>query len=110
MRTFLAIAALIAITGALYAADTGDEVIVIYNTRVPESKDVAEHYAERRHVPANQIFGFALNTNETMSREEYRDKLEKPLAKKLESKKLRHIGSEIHHNTNNTKDKNKRKV
>jgi len=105
MRTFLAIAAFIAITGALYAADTGDEVIVIYNTRVPESKGVAEHYAERRHVPANQIFGFALNTNETMSREEYHDKLEKPLAKELESKKLWHIGSEILHGTNGAKDK-----
>ena len=38
----------------------GDEVVVIYNSRVPESKQVAEHYAALRQVPANQIFGFAL--------------------------------------------------
>lgn len=105
MRKFLIIAALVAITCAIQAADTGDEVVLIYNTRVPESKSVAEHYAERRHVPANQIFGFAMNTNEVMSRKEYRDTLEKPLAKELENKKLWHIGSDVLHGTNGAKDK-----
>ena len=103
MRTLAIIAALVAMTGAL-RADTGDEVVVVYNTRVPESKGVAEHYAERRHVPANQIFGFDLTTNEVMSRAEYRDKLEKPLAKELEDKNLWHIGSEIFHGTNQAQD------
>lgn len=105
MRTFLKIAALLAITGALRAAGAGDEVIVIYNTHVPESKGVAEHYAERRHVPANQVFGFGLSTNENMSRTEYRDKLAKPLADQLDHEKLWHIGSEILHGTNGAKDK-----
>jgi uncharacterized protein (TIGR03790 family) len=106
MRTLLIMAAaLVTITGALQAADTGDEVVLVYNTRVPESKGVAQHYAERRHVPANQIFGFALTTNEVMSRAEYRDKLEKPLAKELEDKKLWHVGSEILHGTNRSQDK-----
>ena len=58
MGTFLKIFALLAITRTLYAANPGDEVIVIYNSRVPESKSVADYYAERRHVPASQIFGF----------------------------------------------------
>jgi uncharacterized protein (TIGR03790 family) len=105
MRTFLTIAALLAVTGAIHAAGPGDEVVVVYNKRVPESKGVAEHYAERRQVPANQIFGFDLTTNEVMSRAEYRDKLEKPLAKALEDKKLWHIGSEILHGTNGAKEK-----
>jgi uncharacterized protein (TIGR03790 family) len=104
MRTLLIIAALVAITGAS-RADTGDEVVIVYNKRVPESKGVAEHYAERRHVPAGQIFGFDLTTNEVMSRAEYRDKLEKPLAKELEDKKLWHVGSEIFHGTNHAQDK-----
>jgi len=105
MRTLLTIAALLAITVGLHAADTGDEVVVIYNTRVPESKGVAEHYAERRHVPASQIFGFAMTTNEVIAREDYRDQLEKPLAKELEDKKLWHIGSEVLHGTNHAQDK-----
>ena len=46
----------------------GGEVVVIYNSRLPESKAVAEHYALLRQVPDNQVFGFALTTNEEMSR------------------------------------------
>jgi uncharacterized protein (TIGR03790 family) len=71
----------------------GDEVIVVYNTKLPGSKMVADHYAQRRGVPANQIFGFALSTNEDVKRFEYRERLEKPLAKMLEDKKLWHIAS-----------------
>src|SRR3954465_7102341 len=100
MRTILKIAVLTAITGVLHAAGPGDEVVVIYNTRVPESKSVAEHYAERRQVPTNQVFGFALNTNEVMSRTQYQETLAKPLAKELEDRKLWHIGSEVLHGTN----------
>ena len=69
-------------------AGRGDEVVVIYNSRLPESKSVAEHYAERRQVPANQVFGFDLPATETMSRVEFRDQLQKPLVKALEQKKL----------------------
>jgi uncharacterized protein (TIGR03790 family) len=104
MRTILTITIFCAMAGVLQAAGSGDEVVVIYNTRVPESKSVAEHYAERRQVPANQVFGFALNTNEVMSRKEYRDTLEKPLAKELEDRKLWHIGSEVLHGTNGAQD------
>lgn len=63
----------------------GDEVVVIYNKNMPESKAVADYYAKWRHVPAKQIYGFALTTNETMWRADFRDKLQWPLAKKLES-------------------------
>jgi uncharacterized protein (TIGR03790 family) len=75
------------------AVQRGEEVVVIYNTRVPESKGVADYYALRRHVPENQVFGFPLSTNEDMSRKEFRDTLEKPLAKALEAGNLWRIGS-----------------
>jgi len=66
----------------------GDEVAVIYNSQMPESKEVAMHYALARKVPAKQIFGFALTTNEVMSRAEFTDNLQKPLADKLEKSGL----------------------
>ena len=34
----------------------GDEVVVVYNSRVPASKAVAEHYAAARQVPAKADF------------------------------------------------------
>jgi uncharacterized protein (TIGR03790 family) len=83
-----------------HAAGPGDEVIVVYNTRVPESKAVAEHYAKRRGVPSEQIFGFALSTGDDMSRVEFRDALQRPLAKALDQKKLWKIRSEVFLPTN----------
>jgi uncharacterized protein (TIGR03790 family) len=62
----------------------GEEVIVIYNSRVPESKAVAEYYAKARQVPRKQIFGFGLTTNEIMTRADFTDILQKPLAARLE--------------------------
>jgi uncharacterized protein (TIGR03790 family) len=77
------------------AADSGKDVIIVYNTRVPESIAVAEHYAQRRNVPASQIFGFALSPGQDMSRLEFQDSLQKPLAKLLDKRGLWHIRSEI---------------
>ena len=68
-----------------FARGGGEEVVVIYNSQVPESKMVAEHYAAMRLVPANQIFGFGLTTNEIISRADFTDFLQKPLADRLET-------------------------
>ena len=66
-------------------ADSGADVVVVYNKRLPESKIVAEHYAQVRHVPEQQIYGFDLTTNEEISRLEFRDSLQLSLARKLEA-------------------------
>ena len=105
MWKFLTIAGVFIITSLVRAANPGDEVVVIYNQRMPGSKEVAEHYAERRQVPASHVFGFALTTNEAISRTEFHDSLEKPLAKALEEKKLWHMGSDVVRGTNNSKGK-----
>jgi uncharacterized protein (TIGR03790 family) len=88
-------ALLLASTLLLRAADSGNDVVVVYNTRMPESKGVAEYYAQRRSVPKDHIFGFAVTTNEEISRNEFRDSLQNPLAKALEDTHLWHIGSTI---------------
>src|SRR5438128_764943 len=75
------------------AKGAGDEVIVLYNKNLPESKGVADYYAEKRSVPKSQLFGFSLTTNEEISRVEFREHLQKPLAKILESQKFWSIGS-----------------
>jgi uncharacterized protein (TIGR03790 family) len=67
----------------LLAGAGGEEVVVVYNSRLPESKMVAEHYAAARAVPKNQVFGLPLNTNEVMTRVEFTDSLQLPLAEKL---------------------------
>ncbi len=76
-------------------AGQGDQVVVVYNTRVPESKGVAEHYAALREVPASQVFGFDLPETEAIDRGDFRDRLQKPLIKALEDQDLIHFGSHI---------------
>ena len=67
----------------LLAHGGGEEVVVIYNSQMPESKAVAEHYAAARAVPPDQIFGFGLTTNEVITRADFTDFLQKPLAERL---------------------------
>src|SRR5580698_10498883 len=66
----------------------GDEVVVVYNRNLPESKGVADYYARMRQVPEKQIYGFSLPTTETMSRKDFQQLLQVPLAQKLESSGL----------------------
>lgn len=65
-------------------AEDGNAVVVVYNSKMPASKSLAEYYAEKRHVPSNQVIGFPLPEKETISREEYRKQLVEPLLQKLE--------------------------
>jgi uncharacterized protein (TIGR03790 family) len=76
------------LNGSLWAAGPGTEVVVIYNSRVPESREVAQHYAKRREVPQEQVFGFDLPVGEVITRKDYLNDLEGRLLKKLEQTKL----------------------
>ena len=74
---------------------SGDQVVVVYNTRVPESKAIAEHYATVRKVPKDQVVGLSLTKEEDIKRSDFRDDLQKPLAKLFADKGLWKIGSTI---------------
>lgn len=88
----LAVIAWFLATHLASAAPSGEEVVVIYNKKVPASEDVARHYAEVRKVPAEQVIGLKLSAEEEISRSEFQDTLEKPLARELESRKLWRMG------------------
>jgi uncharacterized protein (TIGR03790 family) len=70
------------------AAPAQSEAVVVYNTRVPESKAIALHYAKVRNVPENQVAGFSLSTGEEMSRREFQKELQRPLFQFLVKEKL----------------------
>lgn len=91
-KSHLLAAVLLFALAPLLARAGGDEVVVIYNTTMPESKGVAEYYARLRQVPAKQIYGFQLPGTEEISRSAFRDLLQLPLAKKLEQDGLWKFG------------------
>jgi uncharacterized protein (TIGR03790 family) len=94
----------------LLARAGGDEVVVIYNSRLPESKAVAGYYAKMRQVPENQVYGFALTTNEEVSRPEFHDSLQIPLARRLESDGLWRFDSFTNAATNGQPERVVRRV
>jgi len=73
----------------------GREVVVVYNSNLPESKAVAEYYAQARQVPRNQLFGFPLPAGLDMSREEYRSELQQPLSAALATNGLWQMGDVV---------------
>ena len=94
----------------LFVHAGGDEVVVIYNTRLAASKMVAEHYAQRRQVPETQLYGFDLPINEEMTRTEFRDRLQFPLASRLDLDKLWRFGSVTNAATNGQPQRVERRV
>src|SRR5277367_2987290 len=109
-KTFINFSVFILSLAPLLVRAGGDEVVVIYNSRVPESKITADYYAKVRQVPQTQIYGFDLTTNEEMSRVEFHDDLQMPLAKKLEEDGLWKLGMTFYHGTGNQPDRAVRKV
>lgn len=79
----------------LARAEGGNQVVVLYNSTIPASKVVAEHYAAMRQVPPGQIFSFALTTNEVMTRADFKEFLQFRLALDLEEHGLWKFGKVI---------------
>jgi uncharacterized protein (TIGR03790 family) len=88
VRQLGALALALAVSSEVLAANSGTQVVVIYNSRLPESKQVAEHYAQRRSVPADQLFGFDLPVTEEMTRTQFEEQLLRPLRERLDKEKL----------------------
>jgi uncharacterized protein (TIGR03790 family) len=71
---------------------SGSEVVVVFNSRVPESREIAQHYAKMRGVPKRQVFGFDLPITPDISRADFRSELQVPLARALKKADLWDLG------------------
>jgi uncharacterized protein (TIGR03790 family) len=89
---FLSLLPSLAQTPALPPRNPGQETVVVYNSRVPESRGIAEHFALMRKVPIAQVVGLSLSSEDDISRQEFRDSLQQPLANFLADKKLWKMG------------------
>ena len=55
-----------------YALDP-DEILVIANSRMAGSEDLARYYMKKRKISSNRLLSVSVSTNEVISREEYQD-------------------------------------
>lgn len=67
------LAAVIILPTQFVHALTAKEILVVYNRNMAESKAVAEYYARKREVPAENILGFKLPDSESISRREFEE-------------------------------------
>ena len=56
-----------------------EEILVIANSRMSGSVDIAQYYMEKRNIPKSHLLKLSLSLKETMSRKEYDRKLKKPV-------------------------------
>ena len=60
--------------------------LVVFNSRDPQSRELAEYYAGHRRIPAEQVVGLDCPLEEEISRQQYEDTIETPLRSLFERK------------------------
>jgi len=84
MAKWLAWLSAICLAGSVMAADDRAlRTVIVFNEDEPESRPLAEYYAERRGVPTNQICAIRVRPVETITRQEYIERIRKPLERFL---------------------------
>lgn len=68
-----------------------DELLLIVNKRVPESRKLAEYYMGQRQIPVDQLIEVSMSKEEECSRVEYREQLARPVRKYLATHKDKSI-------------------
>jgi uncharacterized protein (TIGR03790 family) len=74
----LSFCVLITVPAAALALSARD-LIVVYNRNLPDSQAVAAYYAQKRHVPSDNLVGVDVSGSEDMPREQFDQKLTPPV-------------------------------
>ncbi|HEY7313966.1 MAG TPA: TIGR03790 family protein [Gemmataceae bacterium] len=64
-----------------------EDVYLLVNKNVPESREIALHYCGKRGVPRDHILSFDLPTGEDVSRAVYEERLAAPLRKQIQDRR-----------------------
>ncbi|MCI0567374.1 MAG: TIGR03790 family protein [Acidobacteria bacterium] len=76
--------------GPAAAELTASQIVILTNQNDADSLSVAEHYADRRGIPADHIIELDLPHGESISRENYDRLVLRPVRRALEARKLAH--------------------
>lgn len=71
---------LVLLATRLTADISPETVVIVYNSQSKNSKLLAEYYALKRNIPANNLVGIATSLNPHISRAEYDTTIAKPLS------------------------------
>jgi uncharacterized protein (TIGR03790 family) len=96
LAAFILIQGLLSLPWASVAAALAPEdLIVVFNINVPESRQVAEYYAQKRHIPKDNLVGVKVSRVEDMTRQEYEQQLLPPVQHKVVELRLGRLNPAI---------------
>ncbi|MFM7215618.1 MAG: TIGR03790 family protein [Verrucomicrobiota bacterium] len=72
-----------------------EQVVVLYNTRVRESRSVAAYYAERRGIPSDRLIGLDCSEPTKITRDQFRKEIVEPLRRRLQELGLARFTKQI---------------
>lgn len=82
-RMFWLLIVLLTACHAVAAEDRARQVVIVYNERDPESRSLAEYYAQRRGIPTNQLCAISARPAETITRREFNEEVREPVLRFL---------------------------
>jgi uncharacterized protein (TIGR03790 family) len=88
MRILLCAALCSVFSNAALAALTPDNLLLITNKNVPDSRKLADHYAQARNVPEGRIVELDLSTADDIAVDEYDEKMVAPIREFILSNRL----------------------
>lgn len=63
-----------------------DTVAILYNSAVPESRDLAETFRKARNIPEDNLIGLEMPAAQNISREDYIGKIQNPLRSEFDKR------------------------
>jgi uncharacterized protein (TIGR03790 family) len=67
--------------------DAAAETAVVFNPDFPGSAELAQYYAEKRHIPKERVIGLRCSQEDSMSRAEFDAQLRQPLLQMFQSRR-----------------------
>lgn len=86
---FLSIPLLLFSSAPVTLALSPSDLLIVYNTNMKKSKEVAAYYADKRMVPRTNLIGVDVSTSERMVRREFEKKLVPPVRRAVKRLKSR---------------------
>lgn len=83
LASFLALAAFLPVGQALRPTD----VFIVFNQKMPASREVADHYSQKRQVPPQNLVGLDLPEGEEITRRDFDSRLLGPLRTALQDRR-----------------------
>lgn len=71
-----------------------NQVVVVYNSTLPESKELAEFYALNRLIPSSNLIGLEVPLKTTIDRSTYETAIRQPLVKKFTENEWWELGKD----------------